>query len=362
MYKSFTLRNFRCFSDLTIEPLRLMNLITGKNNVGKTALLEAMWLHHGYHNPSLGVAVNNFRGIQRLRKDEFLWDLFLEFDPYKTIELSSIDTNQQYRSLRITIQEQPITRLPLENNKTIRESGPRFSTSEVNSRESTEPFESKLLFDFTSPLGETFQAQAVVEQDSIRFERPPGIKEPNGIYLAARQRDDLNVLAERFSNLAVLKEQRQIVKILRIVEPDLQELTIQHRGGTPIIFGDVGKTRLMPLPLMGDGVGRLLRIALAIYDAKGGILLVDEIENGLHYTVLVNVWKAIMELARKYEVQIFATTHSSECIQAAHQAFTQTDGYDFRLHRLERVKGAIRSVTYDSETLDAAIETGLEVR
>ncbi|MBL7064443.1 MAG: AAA family ATPase [Anaerolineae bacterium] len=357
MYKSFTVRNFRCFDDFTIESLERINLIAGKNNVGKTALLEALWLHHGYHNPELGLRLRTFRGLDRFKRDEFLWDLFSEFDPGKTIELSSRDQDDRARSLHITIQEHPTSRVSL-RERPVRES----LAAEMIEQETTAPVESKVLLDYTDASGKSIQAHAYVESDGIRFERPPGVKEPSGIFLAARQRDNLGTLAERFGNLAVDNKEANIVQILRIVEPRLEGLTVQHRGGSPIIYGDIGTKRRMPLPLMGDGMGRLLGIALAIPEVQDGLLLVDEIENGLHNMVMSKVWQAIAELAREYTVQIVATTHSEECIRSAHQAFATSEQYDFALHRLERVKGAIRAVTFDRETLEAVTELGLEVR
>ena len=119
---------------------------------------------------------------------------------------------------------------------------------------------------------------------------------------------------------------------------------------------------MIPIPLLGDGIGRLLRVALAIADASKGIVLIDEIENGLHYMVLKNVWKAVAQLARQYSTQVFATTHSRECVQAAHEAFTEDEKYDFRLHRLERIKGKISNVVYDKEALEAAIKANFEIR
>jgi len=235
-------------------------------------------------------------------------------------------------------------------------------TAETVGQETTDPVESEVLLNYVYAAGEPIQAHAFVEQDRIRFERPPGIKEPTGIFLAARLRDNLKALAERFSNLAVAKKENKIVQALKIIEPRLEGLTVQHRNGVPVIYGDIGISRLMPLPLMGDGIGRLLGIALAIPAAQDGILLVDEIENGLHHTVMSQVWQAVARLAREYNVQILATTHSEECIRAAHQAFVADDVYDFALHRLEWVKGAIRAVTLDQETLEAAIEIDVEVR
>jgi AAA15 family ATPase/GTPase len=101
---------------------------------------------------------------------------------------------------------------------------------------------------------------------------------------------------------------------------------------------------------------------LAIVNAPGGTVLIDEIENGLHHSVMLKVWQAIAETARRSETQIFATTHSWECIRAAHEAFTKSGTYDFRLHRLDRLDGKIKAITYDEEALAAAIKAELEVR
>lgn len=107
---------------------------------------------------------------------------------------------------------------------------------------------------------------------------------------------------------------------------------------------------------------RLASLVIHVGNAPKGVVLVDEIENGLHYSILPRVWKAVGEVARQFDTQIFATTHSMECIVAAHKAFSESEHYDFRLHRLERTGDTVHTVTYDQETLDAAIETGLEVR
>ena len=105
-----------------------------------------------------------------------------------------------------------------------------------------------------------------------------------------------------------------------------------------------------------------MSVALAIGDADGGVVLVDEIENGLYYQVMEKVWAAIGEMAEASGVQLFATTHSDECFRAAHRAFSGMHEYNFRLHRLDRVGGENRSVTFDQEMLETAIRSGLEAR
>ena len=361
MYKSFTIKNFRGFPDFTMKSLQRINLIAGKNNVGKTALLEALWLHHGYHNPELGIGVTMSRGLE-LKRDEFMWDLFFEFDPEKTIVLSSQDWDNQSQSLRITIQEHPTSRISIRDGEWKGRNESELLPSMIVGQASNEPIESAVLLDYTGVSGETIQAHAYVEPHSVRFERPVGVKKASGIFLAAQSRSHSKILAEQLGDLEVNKKEGKIIQILQIIEPSLESLTVRHAGNVPTIYGDIGKKRLVPLPLMGDGMSRLLGIALSISQAQDGILLVDEIENGLYHTVMRKVWQAIANLAREYNVQIFATTHSEECIRAAHQAFNACEQYDFALHRLERVKKAIRAISFGQETLDAAIEMDAEVR
>jgi predicted ATPase len=109
-------------------------------------------------------------------------------------------------------------------------------------------------------------------------------------------------------------------------------------------------------------MGRLLSLSLAIANVPNGLILVDEIENGLYHNAMVNVWQAVAEIAKRFNVQVFATTHSEECIRSAHIAFANRDSYDLRMHRLDPVRGAIWATTYDQEMLEAAFREGLEVR
>ncbi len=119
---------------------------------------------------------------------------------------------------------------------------------------------------------------------------------------------------------------------------------------------------MIPVPYMGEGIGRLLSILLAIANARGGVALIDEIENGLHYSVQKQVWQAIAHAARQNDVQVFATTHSYECINAAYEAFASSEPYDFALHRLDRIDGEIKVVRYDRDMMKYALEMFHEVR
>ena len=131
-------------------------------------------------------------------------------------------------------------------------------------------------------------------------------------------------------------------------------------GGETILFVDQGGPELTPVALVGEGMNRLCSIVLALCNVREGLLLVDEIENGLHYSVLPDVWRAIASAATDLNVQVFATTHSHECVEAAYEAGMPEE--TFLYHRLDRVEHDIECQSYSKRGLDIAIQTGNEVR
>ncbi len=359
MLRSFTLKNFRCFQNLTLEPLERVNLIAGKNNVGKTSLLEAIFIYINPTNPESLFQLDRLRGIARASQFEDAEEVrgfFFDQDIDKVIELSSAEGNKLQRSLKIYFAQ---------SEQSLMFQASRFDdTSPLKPNESLTTEDrsfDRLVLDYQDPSSQASSSRTTVRPDGRLLRGSRRQKFPLGIYLTTSTRSPRED-AERFSNLERVGRQDEVLETLRILEPRLRRLTLLVVDREPIIHGDIGMSELVPLPLMGEGIGRLLSIILAIANAKGGTILIDEIENGLHYSVLTDVWKAIADAARRAEAQIFATTHSLECIKAAHEAFEASEKYDFRYHRLERVKDEIRAVTYGQENLAISDEMNLEMR
>ena len=203
-----------------------------------------------------------------------------------------------------------------------------------------------------------------VQGQALRAKQAAIGRRQTGIYLPSRHKSGTQEDANRFGKLALVEKGGKVVSLLKRVEPRLEQLTIIPRASIPMLHAKLrGYDRLLPLPLLGDGMAPLASLALAIANAEGDIVLVDEIENGLHHTVMKKVWSGIADFAQEFNVQIFATTHSEECVRSAHEAFSAEEKYDFGLHRLERVKDGdeIRVVTFDQETLGIALVKGFEV-
>lgn len=355
MFTSISINNFRCFDELSINSLERVNLIAGKNNVGKTALLEAIFLLADGPNILRVVAIGNFRGIHKINKtagSELLFSpLFANFNNESIVKISG-ELNTGERHI-VEIQVVSGTSASL----SISDETPQKIEELTKDR-----LGQVLQLQYTSPPGESYLSRMWIEEQNIRVEMNAFNSHFTVYYLSSNARQTSEDDAEKLGRLEVEKESYDLLESLRIVEPSLKRLATIVVAGMPIIYGDIGLNRMLPLSVMGEGIRRLTSILLAIANAPHGIVLVDEIENGLHHSILNKVWQAVGDAARRFDTQVIATTHSYECIQAAHQAFSNSDNYDFRLHRLDRVADKIRVVTYDEETLAAALQAELEVR
>lgn len=355
MYTSFEITNFRCFEHLKLDNLARVNLIAGKNNVGKTALLEAVYLHSKAYDPQYVLQVDSSRGIDRdlqhFSGDRWDW-IFHQFNTSESAELVSehIKAGRRSLKLRIVREQKELTEVMLN----IRERGIAKVTA---------------LFDTTPMLALDYHENVYNQKGTIYlihpttiYPVPPPPPFPMA-YVLSQGRSSAQENASRFTNLIVAQRQNWLLDSLTILEPRLKSLALLIYEGETLIHGDVGTGRPIPLAYMGEGMNRLTNLLLSTSDNQNGVVLIDEIENGLHYSVMQDVWKAIGHAAREFNTQIFATTHSWECITAAHRAFSENGIYDFAYHRLERAKtGEIRVVDYDEDTLGTSIELGYEGR
>jgi len=271
------------------------------NNVGKTSLLEGFFIHAGAYNLEIVLRVNAFRGIEKLKLEYGWWNETPWISLFNNFNiLNPVELTGEIEKVGYKALRMKVMHQPDELAK--------IPVTEIRGYKG-------ILDGGVHPLdasGNILQVLELKYQESEQhgtyymiFDtkglRTESILPPSSfpvIFLPAKQCVSLTEDAERFENLEIQGKQN----------------------------------------------------------------LIDEIENGLHHSILPRVWQAIGAAAQEFNTQVFATTHSLECIAAAHKAFMESESYDFRLHRLERKDEKIRAVTYDQEDLNSAIETGFEVR
>ena len=352
MLKSVQIRNFRVFEDLSIESLSRVNLITGRNNSGKTSLLEALFLLSGAGNPQLALNSNVIRmpdlpmsGPREILRETYWKPMFTELDTNRVIEIEGIHVARGPLILRMLLERPTVVELPLGDSREV-------SANDLHG-------ERPLLLSFKGGPEHEVEGRIRYAGQSIQIDQP-NIPVPYDAVILPTQVMNHPDNAERFSRLRKRKQDAQLRSALKIIEPKLQSIEVNSASGFPMIWGDIGLPELVPLAMMGEGMTRLARLVLSIATVPGGLVLVDEIETGLHHTVLVDIWRAVDEAAKQFETQVVATTHSYECIRAAHEALGSGDS--FLLHRLEVSDEGNRCVTYQPESIDAAMRHDLEVR
>ena len=348
MFNNVRIRSFRGFEGLQIDELSRVNLVTGNNNSGKTTLLEALFLLAGGSNAQFALNVNAFRGIDsaagspEMIGDIFWKPLFSALDTAKTIEISGKHKTLGQLALTVTLARPDTIELPFDNP----DPAVRPERGDV------------LVFSFADPSRRNVESRMHIAGPGFRVEASQTNVPVPAIFLSSRagggQED-----ATRLGQLRRQKRGDLIADALRIVEPRLRSVEDNTASGQPMIWGDIGLSELVPLSTMGEGMTRIARLVLAISSVPGGVVLADEIENGLHHSILSDVWRVVEHAAQQFDVQIVATTHSFECVEAAHHAL---DASDFRLHRLEADDEGCRLVTYGPEAVGAAIRHRLEVR
>jgi hypothetical protein len=358
-YAGFEITNFRCFEGFRIAPLSLVNLITGMNNVGKTALLEAFFLHIGSGNPGLALRINLWRGLGAVHEwTGMLWrTLFWQFQSDEPIRLVAQDSQGRRRSLVVIVKPTPTE---------VVEKAPAGMGLEFAKELSYE-----IVLEYQEGRGKRQRVKGIPEivqkgdllQFQLRTDPPVAKTQFPGVFINSWRQGVTDEEVQRFSDLRIRNEDHVVLEVLQHLEPRLERLEILSPHGASMIHGHLrGYKEPVPLSLLGDGMRRVASLLLALGSARGGVILVDEIENGVHHSVMRALWNSVGKAARMFSTQVIATTHSLECAASAHEAFKDQDAYDFALHRLDRTDGVVRAVTYDRESLEGAFSIPMEVR
>ena len=371
MLTSVTIENFRNLDCLTLERLGRVTLIGGQNGSGKTALLEALFLFSGPDLPELSERVNTFRGLPPPGREHVFRGIFYGYDTDRPIRISACgDWGDKPRTLDISVQERRgIVAIHPDAGESRGLMG--FTRSQMEG-------DHEIVFKYLHGDGAEFTSRAWWGAEEISFAGPtPSVvtqnilqesqRVPNkakSVFMPPIQRVDPQSIASLFGNLQLEGEEDTALDFIRPLEPRLQSLTLIPLNDVPVIHARLkGVSRLIPMQLIGEGLNRMFSLVLAMSDARGGLLLIDEIENGLHHKVQEQVFSDLLNLARAYNMQVFATTHSSECLRAAYWAHEKQETLDdFAYYRLDRIDGMAKAFQFDSEMIETAIELNWEIR
>jgi AAA15 family ATPase/GTPase len=151
-------------------------------------------------------------------------------------------------------------------------------------------------------------------------------------------------------------------RILHKVDPRVKKVRVDAADDGNQVLMDMGLSEMLPLTQAGQGMYRLVSMMAGLIGDRPNLALVDEMDDGIHHSVLADVWTGIAEAAELFGIQVFVTTHSYECIQAAHEAFSKRDKYDLGIIQLFRLKDHVEGRVLQKDQIEAAISGGIDLR
>jgi AAA15 family ATPase/GTPase len=181
-------------------------------------------------------------------------------------------------------------------------------------------------------------------------------------YICSRFSYSPQQAAEIFSKVMKTGEKSKCIEIIKLFDSRISDLSVIAENGLSIVYADIG-TKTLPMNMLGDGINKLMDIAFTMVASPKSTLLIDEIENGFHYSFFPKLWEIIGKLAIETNCQVIATTHSYECISSAVSLAEDTTSPElFRFVRLDNIKGIVIPKVYENDSLGYALENDWEVR
>jgi AAA15 family ATPase/GTPase len=378
MLNSFKIENFRLFQHLEVSRLGHVNLIVGKNNSGKSTFLEAVKLYASNAAPTAILDILESRQetwyseAQRQSQNlfaNFVRHLFFGHNLPRIGE-AGIVLGDVLSNVKLQI------RMAGYQNKNDLEGKTKIYLSKQQVEENLD--ENLLDLEFYLIV---IEGQKILRTFKLDRELAH-IRRSNSRIIYTRPESDFKytwqiVATDNMPNrkLAALWDltsltdlESEVIAALRLIDDRISgvafvEDTSKREGSDnriPIVKIK-GIDEPLPLKSMGDGMTRLFHIVVALVNAKDGILLIDEFENGLHWTVQPQVWDIVFQLSERLNVQIFATTHSRDCIKGFDRAWNNYPELG-AFFRLDEKNGSIVATEYTSETLNDSIDMDVEVR
>ena len=383
---SLEIEEFRGYKHLTIERFRRINLIVGANSVGKTSLLEAIQLLIGKGSANLIIELLNKRneGIEMPRlgamrrnddatEDDILRvaseglgymfhsrpDISSDFDQHKFI-IRALDNSEQLLMVKSSwFEKSEFDETATINGKAIT----RRRSELIDVLEGDMAYsENDLQFGLTIQIGEKKTNYAIDRYfRNTQFTRKPNVSSLNIVDVQGLNE---KTLAAYWSKILLTDYEPDILKAVRIISPDIEDFAFRDdergRGKYPIVRLK-GVAKPVPFHSLGEGAVRILGIILALVNSRDGVLLIDEIDTGLHYSVQIKMWDFLFSLAEQLNVQVFATTHSQDCLSAFEYVANQHIGFG-QLISLGSWKEFINASIINEQEMKIALENYIELR
>lgn len=372
MLKSIEIKGYRCFEQYRVEGLSRVNLLVGKNNCGKTALLEAIWLAVTEGDLRVLFDIAERRGelksiqgynVQYTPSGTFVDHFFhghaIEHGTLLSISSSGQSGEKHFVSYEIIDAASPQVSDDKQSMLQEEYSGlVSCSLLKINSYF----FNSSLIFPLLLDKEQAKNIVLGVEQKRFKGKEIPSVRY---IFPEWTRAGSLSAI---WNGLLSDGRETDVVDVLKTLAPDIKAIhflsEMNHylnlASDSVIVVFESGER--VPLGTLGDGMRYLLGLAISLVQADGGVLLIDEIDTGLHYSVMGDLWKLVVETAKKRDIQVFATTHSQDCVRGLAWLCDKYPNLKQEVS-LQKIDPEIeKAVDVDGDGIVLAVDQRIEVR
>ena len=379
MLNSLNIRNYRSLKELKINSLGKVNLITGKNNTGKSTILEAIALYAGKGDLNIIYQFLSERG-----------ENFKQSEPNKNPtesnikSLSSLFTNrivgfESENIISVGASEDTLFGQQTSSEKSIslrfvkyydeiqRDNQGTITTRKRTILDSTNEKQNPIFkFGFETRMGDNSYILSLDEDRPYRYGfRNIGVNSNETFQFIRTRNIDREINGKLFDNIALTEKEQFVIDALKIIEISTERIAFieeNSRERTAVIKLSIQQS-ILPIKSRGDGINRTLISSQLLTNQNIGYLLIDEFENGLHHSVQEQLWKVIFSLSEKLNIQVFATTHSEDCILGFENILNSpSNSLEGKLIRLDNINGIIKQVEYSANELKIATDQNIETR
>lgn len=361
MYKSLKISGYRGFDSFELKNLGRVNLLVGTNNSGKTSILESIELLKSTSNLKIFSSILRRRGEWNASSDDggykFGYLLYGRNPEGKIVveashenSLRSLNWN---RKVEISIADISNGLFPIEDIEIIGDRGGYLVNVQWSNASQPRKF------------GVTYEGD--IRDPRIHFRPRPDIQESvQFVHTNGMTAREIKLL---YDEVVLTENEKHVIGALNIIEPTIERIaSVGEARIPPASSGSAGIflklsdfDQRIPIGSMGDGMWRLLGLALVLAAASDGVVLIDEIDTGMHYSVMQKMWEMVSERSAALNVQVFATTHSRDCYESlAGIAEPNSSQTGVAIHRIDPNRNC--AVSFSDKEIVAAAKRGLEVR
>lgn len=351
MLKTFHIERFRGFEDLRLINLRRFNIIAGSNNIGKSSLLEALLLFSGARQAIMPARICADRGIIVL-KIEHLYHLFYNQDIHTPMRLSGAFTSKASRDFSLQVKD-------FSEGALKRYDAPE---SGITINKELYPALSQH-YSLTNPDGTILaEGDLVTLADSDgKFQLQTNTSYHETwpcVYLNSNKKTP--EIIHRLFEILRARQEGYLLEAVKKIDPRISGITIIDKS----IYVDLGESLRLPLEALGDGMHNVILTLAAMDECRGGgLICIDEIENGLHYTAMKAFWQSIVTFAQAHDIQVVATTHNWEMLQQIAEGLDEPTIEETKFIRLvRRNNGRVITQSLSGPEYVTHVAEGFEIR